>query len=77
MRRQDLVGKLEKMGCFLIRHGGNHDWYQNPRTKVSLQSPLVVAKLVKWLESAEIPGLVGYHIKIRKWRDVAKVVRLM
>ena len=22
------------MGCILIRHGGKHDWYQNPKTKV-------------------------------------------
>ena len=21
------------MGCVFIRHGGNHDWYQNPNTK--------------------------------------------
>jgi len=21
------------MGCVFIRHGGKHDWYQNPRTK--------------------------------------------
>jgi len=20
------------MGCVLIRHGSNHDWYQNPKT---------------------------------------------
>ena len=23
----------------LIRHGGNHDWYQNPSTKVSQPVP--------------------------------------
>ncbi len=27
------------MGCLLIRHGGRHDWYQNPRTKVSQPVP--------------------------------------
>ncbi len=27
------------MGCAFIRHGGNHDWYQNPRTKVSQPIP--------------------------------------
>ncbi len=27
------------MGCVFIRHGGNHDWYQNPKTKVSQPVP--------------------------------------
>lgn len=31
--------KLEETGCVLIRHGGRHDWYQNPRTKVSQPIP--------------------------------------
>ena len=39
MKRTDLVRLLESMGCALIRHGGNHDWYQNPTTKVSQPIP--------------------------------------
>jgi len=39
MKRRDLIRELEKMGCVLIRHGANHDWYQNPRTKVSQPVP--------------------------------------
>ena len=35
MKRHDLIRKIESMGCMLIRHGGKHDWYQNPRTKIS------------------------------------------
>ncbi|HHT9120691.1 MAG TPA: type II toxin-antitoxin system HicA family toxin [Candidatus Hypogeohydataceae bacterium YC41] len=35
MKRRELIKKLEEMGCIFIRHGGRHDWYQNPRTKVS------------------------------------------
>ncbi|OIP44502.1 MAG: addiction module toxin, HicA family [Desulfobacterales bacterium CG2_30_60_27] len=27
------------MGCLLIRHGGNHDWYHNPATKASQPIP--------------------------------------
>jgi len=27
------------MGCVLIRLGGDHDWYQNPSTKVSQPVP--------------------------------------
>lgn len=27
------------MGCIFIRHGGKHDWYQNPITKVSQPIP--------------------------------------
>ena len=39
MKRADLVRMIESMGCVLIRHGGNHDWYQNPMTKVSQPVP--------------------------------------
>jgi hypothetical protein len=27
------------MRCILIRHGGKHDWYQNPITKISQPIP--------------------------------------
>ncbi len=27
------------MGCVLIRHGGKHDWYQNPNTRISQPVP--------------------------------------
>jgi len=39
VKRRDLIKQLEKTGCVLIRHGGRHDWYQNPRTKVSQPIP--------------------------------------
>ena len=32
MKREDLIKKLEKMGCVLVRHGGKHDWYANHKT---------------------------------------------
>ena len=32
MKRLDLVRRLEEMGCTLLRHGGRHDIYHNPRT---------------------------------------------
>ncbi len=39
MKKRDLIRFLEKMGCRLIRHGGRHDWYQNPVTKVAQPVP--------------------------------------
>ena len=39
MKRRDLISKVEKMGCILIRHGGKHDWYQNPVSKISQPIP--------------------------------------
>ncbi|MEH2383889.1 MAG: type II toxin-antitoxin system HicA family toxin [Nostoc sp.] len=39
MKRRDLIKRLEEMGCVFIRHGGKHDWYQNPITKVSQPVP--------------------------------------
>jgi predicted RNA binding protein YcfA (HicA-like mRNA interferase family) len=32
MKRADLIRELEQRGCVLIRHGGWHDWYRNPKT---------------------------------------------
>lgn len=39
MKNSELLKKLKKLGCILVRHGGNHDWYQNPKTKVSQPIP--------------------------------------
>jgi len=39
MKRTELVRKIEQLGCVLIRHGGKHDWYQNPNTNVSQPIP--------------------------------------
>ncbi len=39
MKRKDLIKKIEGMGCIFIRHGGRHDWYQNPKTKISQPIP--------------------------------------
>jgi len=39
VKRRELIKKLEEMGCIFIRHGGRHDWYQNPRTKVCQPVP--------------------------------------
>jgi predicted RNA binding protein YcfA (HicA-like mRNA interferase family) len=32
MKRDDLIRRIGKNGCVLIRHGARHDWYRNPRT---------------------------------------------
>ena len=39
MKRRDLLKKLAEMNCVLIRHGGNHDWYQNPKSQMSQPVP--------------------------------------
>jgi mRNA interferase HicA len=39
MKRVDLIKSIESLGCVLIRHGAKHDWYRNPRTKVSQAVP--------------------------------------
>ena len=39
MKRKDLIRELEKMGCIFLRHGGKHDWYHNPETKISQPVP--------------------------------------
>ena len=32
MKRRDLISQLEQAGCYLIRHGGKHDIFHNPKT---------------------------------------------
>lgn len=39
MKRQELIKRLESMGCVLLRHGGKHDWYHNPTTRMSQPVP--------------------------------------
>ncbi len=39
MKRTDLIRTIEGFKCVLIRHGGRHDWYQNPETKISQPIP--------------------------------------
>ncbi len=39
MKRRDLIRTLERQGAVFIRHGGKHDWYQNPATKVCQPVP--------------------------------------
>jgi predicted RNA binding protein YcfA (HicA-like mRNA interferase family) len=39
MKRKELIKRVEKLGCVLIRHGKRHDWYQNPETKISQPVP--------------------------------------
>jgi len=58
VKRRDLIKKLEETGCVLIRHGGRHDWYQNPRTKVSQPIP----------RHTEIKDILAKHI-IRMLKD--------
>ncbi|MGB7761262.1 MAG: type II toxin-antitoxin system HicA family toxin [Bryobacteraceae bacterium] len=39
MKRADLIRKLETSGCLLVRHGGRHDWYRNPKTGMAQPVP--------------------------------------
>jgi mRNA interferase HicA len=39
MKRRDLIRKIEDGGAVFIRHGGKHDWYQNPQTKMAQPIP--------------------------------------
>lgn len=39
MKRRDLVKILVDAGCVMVRHGGKHDWYMNPKTKQSQPVP--------------------------------------
>ena len=58
MKRRELIERIESTGCILIRHGGKHDWYQNPRTKMAQPVP----------RHAEIKEYLARHI-LKKLAD--------
>jgi len=39
VKRRELIKKIEEQRAVLVRHGGKHDWYQHPRTKVCQPVP--------------------------------------
>jgi hypothetical protein len=39
VKRQKLLKEIAKRGAVFVRHGANHDIYENPRTNVSSQVP--------------------------------------
>jgi mRNA interferase HicA len=39
VKRVELIEKLTASGCVFIRHGGKHDWYQNPHTRMCQPVP--------------------------------------
>jgi mRNA interferase HicA len=39
VKRVDLIKAIKKIGCELVRHGGRHDWFRNPRTSVAQPVP--------------------------------------
>lgn len=59
MKRLDLIRQIEQQGCVLLRHGGRHDWYQNPQTGVCQPVP----------RHNEIREHLARHI-LRKLRNV-------
>jgi predicted RNA binding protein YcfA (HicA-like mRNA interferase family) len=39
VKRQELIRRLEALGCVLVRSNGPHDWYVNPKTRVGQPVP--------------------------------------
>lgn len=53
MKRKELIKQLENKGCYLLRHGGRHDIYFNPRTGLKQPVP----------RHSEIDDRLAKHIK--------------
>jgi len=64
MKRKDLIRKLGKMGCILIRHGGKHDWYHNPTTRISQPVPDIKKSMSTW-----------QSISLKCFRDKLAIIR--
>jgi mRNA interferase HicA len=63
MKRIDLIKTIEGFGCRLVRHGGKHDWYQNPTTGVVQPVPRhreikerLAQRIIRLLGNPESPG---------------------
>jgi predicted RNA binding protein YcfA (HicA-like mRNA interferase family) len=39
LKRQKLIKEITKLGAVFVRHGANHDIYENPKTNKSTQVP--------------------------------------
>ena len=39
MKRREFIRELARSGCYLKRHGGNHDIYTNPQNGKSAPVP--------------------------------------
>jgi predicted RNA binding protein YcfA (HicA-like mRNA interferase family) len=39
VKRRDLIAKVEAAGVVLLRHGGKHDIYHNPKTGATQPVP--------------------------------------
>jgi predicted RNA binding protein YcfA (HicA-like mRNA interferase family) len=39
VKKRELEKHLRNSGCVLLRHGGKHDWWHNPKTKTSQPVP--------------------------------------
>ena len=60
MKHRDLIAQLEQSKCILLRHGGKHDIYHNPKTGVSQPVPrhrevneMLAKKIIRDLTRAE------------------------
>jgi predicted RNA binding protein YcfA (HicA-like mRNA interferase family) len=54
MKRRDLIKRIEVFGCELLRHGGKHDIYHNPKTGVPRHreiNEMLARKIVRDLSS--------------------------
>jgi mRNA interferase HicA len=60
VKRLDLIRELEQAGCVLLRHGGRHDIYHNPKTGRSEPVPrhreineILARRIIRHLAPAE------------------------
>jgi predicted RNA binding protein YcfA (HicA-like mRNA interferase family) len=57
VKRQKLIKEIIKLGAVFVRHGANHDIYENPWTNTSTQVPrhanineLVAKAIIKFFQ---------------------------
>ena len=59
MKRVDLIKAIESFGRHLVRHGGRHDWYRNPKSNTGVSQPVPRHREVKERLANRIIRMLG------------------
>ena len=69
MKRRELIKKIEAQGGVLIRHGGKHDWYQNPEFASRCRDTMKLTNISRGVSYESYPNRDSPRIAERRPAD--------
>jgi hypothetical protein len=66
LKRRDLIKKIEAQGGVLIRHGGKHDWYQNPEFASRCRDTMKLTNISRGVSYESYPNRDSRRIAERR-----------